>query len=526
MISHNGLALLVTLVLLTSPVASNAQEAPKGRVHVTVTDNEGNPLAYRGYLTDANGIAVFPTGVVIFERKSPYAENHFLSRGVLNFFLPPGKYTIRAERGIEWLPEEHTFQVRSADQAEIHLTMQRRVDMNGLGWYSGDLHIHRTPGDASVAILAEDLNFGANAALWNEKNAFADANRDVPEAPYLEVAPGQVLNTRAQETERLGTGWGAALFLGDYTPVDLPSDIHYPLLSVVCAAAKAAGAHVDFEKPVWRATPVCAALGLVDSIGVVNNHFHPRAYLSMSPVRKAIIPPRSIEMRPREGAHYILGLYDHLLNCGLRIPVSAGSASGVMPSWVGYERTYVHLEEPFTPEAWLRALRAGRSFATNGPILLLKAAGAVPGDIHPLASRRMPLRVQVEATSSSGKLELIEIVHNGEVIAHARSTAGVAALGFDQSVEVGPGWLAARCFEKEGITQVYAATSPVYLEHQGDRGTVAASGRYYANFLQDLIDQVQRGELMQEPHQIVESVQILQRAKQFYDGVAQQGKAS
>src|SRR5439155_9501505 len=55
-------------------------------------------------------------------------------------------------------------------------------------------------------------------------------------------------------------------------------------------------------------------------------------------------------------------------DCGLRLPPSAGSASGVLPNPVGYDRVYVHLDGELSYERWWEALRAGRVFVSNGPL--------------------------------------------------------------------------------------------------------------------------------------------------------------
>jgi hypothetical protein len=59
-----------------------------------------------------------------------------------------------------------------------------------------------------------------------------------------------------------------------------------------------------------------------------------------------------------------------VLNCGLRIPPSAGSGSGVLPNPVGYNRVYVHLDEQLTYDGWWQGFKQGRSLVTNGPLLL------------------------------------------------------------------------------------------------------------------------------------------------------------
>ncbi|HAK94366.1 MAG TPA: hypothetical protein DCM87_05035 [Planctomycetes bacterium] len=53
-------------------------------------------------------------------------------------------------------------------------------------------------------------------------------------------------------------------------------------------------------------------------------------------------------------------------------PPSAGSASGVLPNPVGYNRVYVHVDGELTYAKWWEGLQAGRAFVTNGPLLRVR----------------------------------------------------------------------------------------------------------------------------------------------------------
>ena len=64
-----------------------------------------------------------------------------------------------------------------------------------------------------------------------------------------------------------------------------------------------------------------------------------------------------------------MGIYFFRLNTGFRLPPSAGSASGVLPNPVGYNRVYVHCGEKLTWEGWFENLRKGRVVVTNGPMM-------------------------------------------------------------------------------------------------------------------------------------------------------------
>lgn len=78
-------------------------------------------------------------------------------------------------------------------------------------------------------------------------------------------------------------------------------------------------------------------------------------------------------------------VYYHVLNCGLRIPPTASSASGVARNPLGYNRVYVFVENNFSYEAWWDGLRAGRVMVTNGPLIQPFVAG---GNLCGISGRR------------------------------------------------------------------------------------------------------------------------------------------
>ena len=125
---------------------------------------------------------------------------------------------------------------------------------------------------------------------------------------------------------------------------------------------------------------------------------------------------------------------------------------------------YVKLDAPFSYDSWFKALKAGRSMATNGPMLFLTVDGKEPGDVLRVAPGRYRT-LAVHAEVSSGKpLDRLEVVFNGKTI---RTVRGARDLKMDFEVEAAPGWFAARAFEKPDRTVRFAHTSPVYVEVPG-----------------------------------------------------------
>ena len=159
--------------------------------------------------------------------------------------------------------------------------------------------------------------------------------------------------------------------------------------------------------------PAWVASGQVDSIGIANNHMcRDRMYRD-----EAWGKPRVVERlpAPHGNGYWTQEIYYHLLNCGLRIPPSAGSASGVLPNPVGYNRVYVHVGKELTWEKWWDGLRAGRSFVTNGPLLRVRANGELPGHVFTTpAGKEVEIELKAELTTRD-KIRFIEIIKDGEV---------------------------------------------------------------------------------------------------------------
>src|SRR5690606_33827905 len=101
---------------------------------------------------------------------------------------------------------------------------------------------------------------------------------------------------------------------------------------------------------------------------------------------------------------------------GLRVPPSAGSASGVLPNPVGYNRVYVHTGSDLTWDEWWNGLRAGRSFVTNGPLLVCRANGELPGTVFQGTSEK-PFRVSLDLTlTTTDDVPELEVISNGQVV--------------------------------------------------------------------------------------------------------------
>src|SRR6185436_5004003 len=166
---------------------------------------------------------------------------------------------------------------------------------------------------------------------------------------------------------------------------------------------------IDIEKPFWWDVPIWLATGQANSIGLANNHMHRSG---MYP-NEAWGRPRDTKRLPEPlgNALWTQEIYYHVLNCGLRIPPSAGSASGVLPNPVGYNRVYAHLDGEPSWDAWHEAVRLGRVFVSNGPLLRCRANGELPGNA--LFSTG-PFDVEIDMQlDSRDPIRKVEVIQNG-----------------------------------------------------------------------------------------------------------------
>jgi hypothetical protein len=169
------------------------------------------------------------------------------------------------------------------------------------------------------------------------------------------------------------------------------------------------------------------------------------------------------------------------LNCGYRLPAVAGTDK--MGAWIpaGAYRAYARLgENEFNFANWARAVRAGNTFMSSGPLLFFEADGRPPGGEITFRSGGGSVEVRAEVKSTV-PVHRLDIVVNGKVVASRESASGARELTLRETLKVsGPGWIAARCASKHlsAGTRIAAHTSPVYLVVPGEEAFSAPAAAY------------------------------------------------
>ena len=417
----------------------------------------------------------------------PFWRGQFTCRGEMKLNLPPGTYSYTVERGPEFERVRGTLEVKPKVTQKLTVLLRRVAHLRKEGWYSGDLHIHRPFEEVELLAHAEDLDFAPVITWWNGRNPWRD--QPLPQPTERRFGGHRIYTITAGEDEREG---GALLYFGLPMPIDITSatkEYPSPLTYVDEARKKTPGAWIDIEKPFWWDAPTWLASGKINSIGIANNHMCYEGMLENEAWGRARdakrLPP------PRGNGFWTQEIYYHALNCGLRIPPSAGSASGVLPNPVGYNRVYVYLDERFSQAAWWNGLRAGRCFVTNGPLLRVTAGGHSPG--HVIRSPK-PLTVPVEVLlTTQDPVPQIEVVMNGKVIRQDESNVTPSHRhGFDLEIKES-GWFLLRAITNNDDTFRFASTGPFYVEIGEDQTRVSrASAEFFEKWVEERIERVKK----------------------------------
>jgi len=529
--THPGLALIGTLFSLATTgslallvwqfhaAPAENSGASAGSLHVEVQD-AGNRqrVAARCYLTDESGKPWTPTGAFTYDKRQ---EHHFITDETFDVALSPGRYLLRVERGPEYQPWESRLTIAAGKTHSEIVRLTRWIDMNQRGWYSGDLHNHRPPEQIASLLLAEDLNLAPVLAdwVWEDRQR---SNAPATTEAFRKVDPIHVYSLLDKEVERLKEGPGAVDLLGLKSVVPFEGYRLYPPNDRFCELAHAQGGYVDAEKIVWRDIAALVPLGHIDFAGIVYNHFN-RHDVEFETDSWGMIPKDRPEFSTVSGMPlWGMEIYYRFLNCGFRLPVSAGSASGVKAAPLGYNRVYVKTPKAFGYDSWFEALKQGRSFATNGPMLFLEVNGSEVGStLNPGERRPVSVNIEVEAATMQ-PLDRVDVLFKGRIVHTIRQPDASGKWRARFASEVGEsGWFVARCFERAGATIRFAHTSPIYLKFDGDTGIVREDAQFLLKWIERETTFYRAEPGFKEPHHREEMIALFEEAKAVYDKLAQ-----
>jgi TolB protein len=173
-------------------------------------------------------------------------------------------------------------------------------------------------------------------------------------------------------------------------------------------------------------------------------------------------------------------LWHHVLNLGVTVAASAGS--DVLTDYyrtmaIGATRVYVKPDGDFSTGTYLRALKEGKSFVSNGPMMEFEVGGKGPGQIIQKRGDAVDWTLSVH---SALPFDRVEIFINGEVVQTLDGNPGAGHKRYEGSVDLpSGGWITARITGKNAgwpalDSYLFAESSPVWFEAVGSTDPQAA----------------------------------------------------
>ena len=467
--------LLCTLLVFVAKT-----EAATGVLELRVVDDEtGEPVAARLQLRDRRErIRPIP--------RTTFWHDHAAIDGKAILTLAPGKYTFSVERGPEYLDQSGHFLIRSAATDNKTIRIKRFTNMARLGWWSGDLYIDRPAGELDLLMRSEDLHV-ASVLSWSFDGSHRPP-RGTPDGRKSRQQDDRIFDFTAGQDARYG---GRALVFRSQPIVATSVNKDFPpSIEFLKQARRAEQTHISIAQPNAWDLPIWLASGYVDSFMLLGPELLRVHASRQDPV--GLPRDRSLYPQPLDWGRWCEAIYYHILNCGLRIPPMAASGSGIGPNPLGYSRVYVHCGAALERDEWWNQLRAGRTMVTNGPLLITRVNGELPGHVF-RGYPTEPLSLEITLTlHTRERIDYLEIVKNGRVVEDVRLADLVAKQGrlphivFERS-----GWLLVRAVTNNPTSYRVASTGPYYVQI-GDATRISRnSARFFLDWLQQRTKELQ-----------------------------------
>jgi len=513
-------------------------------LHLKVQDaSTGNLLPARFHIKDKAGSPyVPPSASVAAGRAMPQVitrdvfrknlhicqdtdiRSSHLASGEAVFPVPAGQLTIYIARGFEYVPVTRTFVAKPGEETYVDCKLSNTWDMASSGWYGGDMHVHftrrgKTDDSVLAHLMAAEGLSAVNNMVYKHYGEIQAHQRQMGhrDTHYRLSHHHQVIS--GGEEFRDNDLYGHMIAAGiekRIEPVSVGKEFgrreNYPLFAQVCDWTHEQGgiagwAHGAAVVKLHESLPVEAALHKLDFVeGIQFNSF--------------------------------MGFYFwyRLLNCGLTLSLTGGSdfpfGTTILAPWyinLGSDRTYVQtgVAGEFSYDAYTEGIRRGRSFATNGPLLLFEVNGRGPGEHIRVQSNTDKVRVRAHAMCPY-PLDRVEIIVNGAVQHTVHGKGGPREIACETELSIPESaWMAARvrgsvepkAYGGNAPWHLHAHTSPVYVR-KGNRPIVQkADATWMADYVRFIAEVYRRFGVFKNEHQREALVRNMNQALAFYEGL-------
>lgn len=455
------------------------QEITPARISVSVNGKEVNALA----------------GSLVFKMKSDIPL-FFYSNGNCELETEPGKVAITVTKGLEYEFIKKEIVVQAGQNPDITIKMKKWLDLSRDGFFGADVHIHPnyaaakyqiTPEDVLMIARAEDIhvpnllvansgadtifeygNFSGHSHPLSDKNHILYWNEE-----YRSLAYGHMVLMRLKKLiYPVHNGFGQSGSPGFH---DFP-------------------ANLDIVKQVRAQNGVAIYHPFVLN-GSHEESMENELATREIPVDAPIIGIDAMDIMVQAYKKSDLDNWHRLLNCGFKIPPSAGTDAMLAEGRItmGISRVYAKSGTPLNYDKWVDAYKAGKTFVTTGPYVWMTVNEKEPGAIiSGERGKKLTLTIHAEAASQFG-LQRMEIICNSEVVSSIDLQSKIKGeLKCTVAVD-SDSWITAQAYGVNppapdatfSLFNQFATTGPVYC----DLKTPSTLHLDDANFFKEWIDQ-------------------------------------
>ncbi|HTQ45758.1 MAG TPA: CehA/McbA family metallohydrolase, partial [Polyangiaceae bacterium] len=480
---------------------------PSGRIALSIRGPDGKPGAARVSVLDANGRFHAPLGAWIhaddgYDRAlQPFEAHYFHASGDIEVEVPAGEVSIDVMRGFRYPFERLHATVKAGATTRLASAVEpvaNRAEGGGR-WSSGDVHVHmnygglyrNTPEHLLEQARAEDLDV-VHAVIVNKEQRVPDIAYSGHGIDAVSTASNVIVHGQEFHTSY----WGHLGILAPSGGTLLPGYAGYPNT----AAASLVPTNADVAD---MAHAMGALVGYVHPFDEEIHPFDAKEALSNEfPVDVALGKVDYIEIVGFADHRITASVWYRMLNLGFRLPAAGGTDAmanyASLRGPVGMNRVFVRVPEgPVSVPEWQAGLKAGRTFATNGPLLDFTLGGQPIGGEVALAAPNAQLPFTAHLKSIV-PIDHLEVVCNGVVVRNLPLTGARMAADAKGTVPANKsGWCVLRATSGRAEYPVlddspYATTSPVYVSVKGARPKSSADAKFFAAWIDRVTESTER----------------------------------
>jgi Tol biopolymer transport system component len=509
---------------------------PMGHLSLTILDPSGTPTPARVSVSGEDGRAYAPDDAWMhaednFVRSASAFESHYFhSPGNAELTVPVGRVQVEIMKGFEFNVERQTIVCNPDGRMVVHLNPLQIPKGANAQWASADLHVHMNYGGAYRDTPANLVAQQTAENLFLVENLIVNKEQRIPDIAYFRTAPDPASTPHhwllyGQEFHTSYWGHLGVLnldhnfLLPDYASYgNTAAASLFPTNAVVSDLAHQQHALVGYAHPF--------DIEVDPARDPTLTHGEPLDEALELPVDAALGKADYIEVLGFSDHRTTASVWYRLLNCGFRLPAGAGSDTmanyASLRGPVGLTRVYARVPRNTTDTAvWLDALKQGRTFATNGPLLGFTLGGKDIGEELDLPAGEN----KVEFTAwlrSFVPVDHFEVVCNGNVVRDLKLNGDRQSPDENGTISISQtGWCVLRASSDKPEhpvldDYVYASTSPIYIRVAGSAPKPAGDAAFFITWIDRLIETAKTNKNWNTSAEKTSVLQTLNQARQAY----------